>query len=439
MIYDSTIEFGESGSDMEKFSGFWLSHQIARFKSWCLSFSFLHFLQQYKLKKLIKYAKKSIPYYQAFSAKSFHQLPIIDKTVMQENFQMMNTKGVSLESIKDDDYLQDLPFANHSLGTSGEPSVYLYSAHEKSEELHSLLAKIAPINLFPQKVAIFYLSQRPYFANINTSFLKWRFFDLKTDIERLITNLNQFSPDVLIAPVQTLCKLALYQNENKISLKPKKIIATFEVLTPFEEKLIATTFSQNVHQLYQCAEGFLGTTCEMGVLHLNEEHYYIEKEWIDDKKEKFVPVITALHRFHHPLIRYRMNDILNIKKTACSCGSPHTAVEGIIGRCEDMLYFQKYGNNPSLKTVFADDIHLAIGRASGGIEKYQLLQSSPLSVEIKLKATNFALAKHCISQQLEKLAHSLGVRCPFFEFTTLDAPPTSSLFRQTMRLVKNAL
>ncbi len=99
-----------------------------------------------------------------------------------------------------------------------------------------------------------------------------------------------------------------------------------------------------------------------------------------------------------------------------------------------MLYFQKCGNKGTLKPIYSDEIHLAIGNAGGNIQKYQILQYSAFQLEIKLKAENLHLAKHCITQQLEKLMHSVGVRCPLVEFSALEDPPLSHLFRQTMRL-----
>ncbi|MGD9593033.1 MAG: F390 synthetase-related protein [Candidatus Berkiella sp.] len=415
--------------------GFWFSLQIARLKALCIPSSVLRFIQLYKLRKLFAYVDKSIPYYKAFKARSFHQLPISDKALMQENFQNMNASGFTYHQIKQAQFVQSQQlFVNYSLGTSGKPSAFLYTQKEKLNELTSLLANMLPVTFFAQKVAIFYLSETPYFPKLKSPFYQWQFFDLKSDVEQLLQKLDAFSPDLLVAPVQILCKIAQYQNENKINIQPKKIVAIHEVLTPIEEKIIATTFSQNVHKLYQCAEGFLGTTCEMGTLHLDEDNYYIEKEWIDSEKEKFIPVISTLNRRLQPLVRYRMNDILCVQKNPCSCGSAHVAIKHIIGRCEDMLYFQKYGNNGALKPIYADDIHLAIAKASGGIEKYQLRQSSVLNIEIQLKAANFELAKHCISQQLEKLSQQLGVKCPFLVFTALQSPPVFNIFRQTVRL-----
>ncbi len=222
----------------------------------------------------------------------------------------------------------------------------------------------------------------------------------------------------------------------KIALYPQRVVTTQEVLTPFDEKLIASSFEQNVYQLYQCAEGWLGVTCEFGTLHLDEDQYYIEQEWIDETKHRFIPVITSLNRFVQPLMRYRMEDILTIKSNPCPCGNTHLAVEKIVGRCEDMLYFSNIGNSHNLKPIYSDNILSAMGLAGGSIEKYQLMQYSPGHLLIKVNAKNITLAKQCIKQQFEKLSQIHQVKCPLLEFAPLDKLPLNHMFRQTQRLVK---
>ncbi len=421
-------------------SAFWYQYQLARLKQECLPSSYQYVLAQFKLSRLQKFIKSQLPFYHDLQTLRFNQLPIIDKGVMQENFEQLNTLSMSYITAKELLMNHRAWHANQSVGTAGKSGIYLFSAMEKRNELASILSRLLPSNgIVPKKVAIFYLTPTPYFSDIKTRCFQWQFLDLKVDPQTLVQRLESFSPDAIVAPVQMLCKLAHLQLENKISLNPKKLISVHEVLTPIEEKLISTTFKQNVHQIYQCAEGFLGTTCEMGTLHLNEEQYFIEPEWIDEKKQKFIPVITSLNRFVQPLVRYRLHDILSQRTTPCPCGSTHMAIESIIGRCEDMLYFQKIGNSGALKLIYSDEIHQVIGRASGGIEKYQFIQHSPLQLEIRIQAKNTQLAKNCISQQLEKLTQLFGVRCPYIEFVSLDFPPICDLFRQTMRLVKHPI
>ncbi len=83
-----------------------------------------------------------------------------------------------------------------------------------------------------------------------------------------------------------------------------------EVLDPLDRQRIEAAFAVRVEQIYQATEGFLGATCEHGVIHLNEEFLIVEREWVDEARTRFVPVITDLYRSSQPIIRYRLNDVL---------------------------------------------------------------------------------------------------------------------------------
>ncbi|MBS0288851.1 MAG: hypothetical protein JSS07_02280 [Proteobacteria bacterium] len=411
-------------------SSFWLQYQTARVKGWCLPYAMLKLTQQLKLRRLLYYLQKNIPFYKDLASR-FEQLPIMDKSMMQEHFAQLNKAKLSHEMLQSKHHWH----INQSLGTAGETSYYLYSHQEYFLEMTSILSRLWGVSgIPPKKIAVFYLSQSPYFIATPSCF-KWCFIDSHQSFSQQLERLCAYSPDMIIAPSQTLCALAILQQEKKISLKAQHLVATQEVLTPVEEKLIATSFEQNVQQIYQCAEGHLGATCEYGTLHLNEAQYYIEKEWIDDSKERFIPVITTLNRYLQPLVRYRMEDILSIKSTPCACGSAFMGIERIVGRCEDTLYFS-CNSHHHLKPIYADHLHLAIGKAVGSISKYQLLQHSPHQVEVKICAKNMALAKNSITQQMEKLARQFGVMCPKLVFSILEPPPLSEMFRQTKRLVK---
>ncbi len=105
-----------------------------------------------------------------------------------------------------------------------------------------------------------------------------------------------------------------------------KVISIAEVLDPLDEAILENQFQQKIYQLYQCTEGFLAATCSHGTLHLNEDIVLIEKEYIDKKEGRFMPIITDFRRVSQPIIRYRLNDILIEKKEPCSCGCLFTAI-----------------------------------------------------------------------------------------------------------------
>lgn len=414
--------------------GVWYHYQMAQLRRWFQSHAWLRFAQKKKIASVLKHITSHIPFYQEFAGSTFSHLPIVDKSVVQDNFHKMNTLQCSRAEAMNLIGAKPMKLIAHqSIGTSGEPGIFLFSAKESIKTSISVLKDmLLPTWLQRQKIAFFHLNN-PYFPILEgLYFLKARFYDLKEDFEKHLFDLHSFKPDVIVAPVQTLRMLAMMKQEQKIHLDPKRIITTAEVLTSFDESYIATAFKQNVHQLYQCAEGWLGATCEYGTLHIDEEQYFLEKEWID--KERFIPVITALNRYVQPLVRYRMDDILVLKAKPCPCGSAMTAVEKISGRCEDTLYFPS--KDQALRPVYADHIHEALRAVSGNVHQYQLIQYSVHRLVVKIQASNFLQAIECMEQQFEKLFFSHGLKRPLLEFVPMEALPLSQTFRRTQRLSK---
>lgn len=397
--------------------------------------------QSKKLRTLLERVCSDIRYYQSYHHATLHEFPIIDKSFVQEHFSVLNQMQSSVQQISALASNKNVKLEIHqSLGTSGVPGSYLYSVREKMVSLGNLLAKLAPhFFLQRKKVAVFHLSSTPYLPmRVVTENVNWLLLDLNQPFSSLIEKLQQFKADVLIASVQTLCELAKLQQAGKISLQCKKLISTAEVLTPMAQAFITDTFKQRVHQLYQCAEGNLGMTCRYGTLHLNEDEFYIEKEWIDHKRQRFVPVITTLKRFMQPLIRYRMDDILMLKKTPCDCGNPFLGVEKIIGRCEDVLYFKEAMYN-GLKPIYADTLNQLFFSLKNVISHYQILQHTMHYVEVKILAEDFLQAKEILSNKLVELWAAQGVIPPAIEFEEMDPIVLNKMFKSSKRLEKSTV
>jgi putative adenylate-forming enzyme len=416
----------------------WSKFQLARMKNLSLTPSLLRFYQERRVNQLLKNVTKDIRYYQEYASLSLPYFPILDKMALQENFAAMNAFQYSKELVH--------PFlgkthshfhVNQSMGTAGTSSLFLFSKQEIARILFHVLSKILNPSFEKPKVAIFHLTPAPYFPQqLSLTWMNTLFIDLNQPEHTWRSTLQAFQPEIVIAPVQTLCRLSHLQLEKKMNLHPQKIISTAEILTAAEEKLITTTFAQNILQLYQCAEGWLGLSCEFGTLHLFEDAYLIEKEWVDETNNRFVPVVTALNRRVQPLVRYRMEDILVEKQKPCACQSPMLGVERIVGRCEDILYFSTMSRQHTLKPIYSDILRQAVTMCAGGIQKFQIIQYSANHLHIKIQAENIALAKVCIQQQLEKLWNSQLIKHPVLEFSQLDSPSLNQMFRQTTRLVK---
>jgi putative adenylate-forming enzyme len=199
-----------------------------------------------------------------------------------------------------------------------------------------------------------------------------------------------------------LLELANAIEANKLVIKPTKIISVAEVLTPEDKVYLTNVFKQTIHQVYQCTEGFLASTCKYGTLHFNEDFLIIEKKYIDKEQSRFHPIITDLRRRSQPIIRYELNDIIQ-EKVSCSCGSKLMAIEAIEGRSDDILIFRNI-ENQEVK-IFPDFFRRAIILADNTINDYALIQTEPNYLLLYTKSKHedsFQMACDAIQELLKK-------------------------------------
>lgn len=407
-------------------------YHMERGQAWLKNRFCSQYFRRKKLQKLLQYIVRFIPFYADFKNTCFHSLPIIDKTTFQENFKELNFLNIMSQGLLTN--LNPLSFhVNQSAGTVSRRGVYVAKKEEILLEFYNL-KKLFNAKKKLKKIAVFHFSAKPYFPTHLLKEYSWCLLDLQNDFKKLVFSLENFRADVIIGPSQALYQLAKWQQSKKISLNIKKIISTAEVLTPHQEKTIATAFEMPVHQLYQCAKGWLGHTCEYGVMHLNEDAYYIEKEWVDKENRRFIPIITSLTRYVHPVVRYRMEDILILKAKPCPCANHGMAIEKIVGRCEDTLYFSCRCFSPQLKPIYAEILEKIISSASGGIKQYQFLQQSPAQLTIKLQAKNMLLAQTSIEKLLGILFEKEKLKVPQITFALFEEIQLDEMFRPTMRM-----
>jgi putative adenylate-forming enzyme len=205
-----------------------------------------------------------------------------------------------------------------------------------------------------------------------------------------------------------------------------------EVLDPVDEAFIRARLGGPVHQVYQCTEGFLGCSCAYGTLHLNEDIVAVQKEWLDERLGKFVPIITDFRRQAQPIIRYRLNDILTERQGPCPCGSPLLALASIEGRCDDMFYLPALSGSGWV-SVFPDFVRRAVLEADARIEEYLVRQTAADRVQLVLTVAEAhrATAEAAVAAALERMCARLGCKTPAIERAAAEAAP-----RPTARKLK---
>ncbi|SUX55244.1 F390 synthetase-related protein [Chromobacterium vaccinii] len=386
--------------------------------------------------------RRRSPYFARLGALPFAQWPQMDKAAMLEHFDDMNTAGLRLADVMDAalraERSRDFsPALNGhtvglSSGTSGQRGAFVVSKREQARWAGIMLAKALPDGLLAgEKVALFLRANSNLYGAVRSRWLTFRFFDLFQPLDGHLPPLDAYAPTILLAPAQVLRALALAQLDGRLRLSPKRAYSIAEVLEPQDRAVIEQAFGC-VHEIYQATEGFLASSCEYGTLHLNEEYIHVEPEWLDEEKRRFVPVITDFSRRTQPIVRYRLNDVLQARAEPCPCRRAAMALDAVEGRCDDMLRLP--GRDGGELTVFADVMGRALATALPLEADYRLRQTGP--AELALDAEVPAAALPAIRHRLERTLAGLGVDAESLRWRLSDQVPPMDATRKRRRIVR---
>ena len=419
----------------------------------------LHFTQRDKLEAWQKkclgyYFRSTLPrasYYADLRINTIEQLPYMDKSVMMEEFSSRNTANISkeeaqilaLQAERSRDFSPTLihPTLGEltvglSSGTSGHPGLFLVSREERLRWAGILLGKTLPTSLLkhilffwrrPLSIAFFLRANSNLYNTLNSRRIDFGFYDLLQGVDIHIEKLNKQQPHALVAPPTVLKRLAELALNGTLNIKPQHILSVAEVLESDDEQLITTAFEQKPHQIYQATEGFLAYTCGRGNLHLNEAQIYIEKEWLDETR--FQPVITDFSRTTQIIARYRLNDILRIAKTPCSCGRAELTIAAIEGRSDQILHLPGLHDNQAIR-IFPDVLRRAIMLVNPPIKEYRIVQNS-MDWKIDLPSDDNQLEqKKSVHAAIAQLCDIYKVQQPKIEFCDWRALPLGAKRRR---------
>ncbi len=362
---------------------------------------------------------------------AWRDAPTTDKATMMAQFDRLNTVGVArdaaldaaLEAERSRDFTPTLGPVTVGLssGTSGSRGVFLATPAERARWAGTILAKTLPGSLLfgPQhRIAFFLRANSNLYTTVGSRRVHFEFFDLMRPVEDHLARLDALAPTVLVAPPSMLRMLAEARDAGALGILPAKVISVAEVLDPLDAVHIARAFGGPVHQIYQATEGLLGTTCPAGTLHLAEDGLVIQREYLDTDRTRFTPVITDFRRTSQPILRYRLDDVLVLRREPCPCGAVTTALDCVEGRADDLFYLPRIAGGP-LRPVFPDFVRRAVIAASDAIEAYGVRQVAADTVELFLRIRP-GVARDAVRgdaiRSLEALWSRLGCAVPAVRF-----------------------
>ena len=365
-------------------------------------------IQKIKLKQQLKRVRVEFDYFRNQSAKlnpnDLQSFPLLNKSKWLENFSGLNSKGFSYKYLYDAAKHQETnrDFSNTlegytiglSSGTSGNPGIILASEKDRAIWVATVFKKVIGFEWRKRKVAFFLRANSSLYQSVNSTFLEFRYFDLSRPMEELLSELKTYQASIIVAPATVLefIALNLHFESNE---KPEQLISVAEVLDSSTKIILSEIFPQTrISEVYQATEGLLGYSCEKGKIHLNEDQVHFEcipfpdKVQTDQNKSSRIVqiVITDFTRQTMPMIRYKMEDLLELDENPCSCGNKNSAVTRIIGRNEDCLRFKN--KDDKLIWLFPDLLRQWIIRADAAIKNFKITQTGAYSLELELLIQN---------------------------------------------------
>lgn len=388
--------------------------------------------QQRRLEILRREVMPRSVFYASHARQPFEQWPILAKATWMASFDAINTAGITLREAtqvaenaeRSRDFRPTLRgySAGFSTGTSGSRGVFVASAAERSRWAGVMLAKLLPrLEWKPLRVALLLRANNALYETVSAGSVRFRFFDLTRPFGELMRTLEQFDASILVAPAHVLSTAARVIREERLSVRPRRVISVAEVLDAHDQKTIEQAFGVRVEQIYQATEGFLGCTCAHGTVHLNEDYLLFEPEWLDAERTRFVPLITDLYRSTQPVIRYRLNDVLVPRSSACPCGSPLMALDRIEGREDDVLWLPAARGTRSVP-VFGDVIARVFTRTLPEIQDYSLDEIGRGRWRMGVSPALDAATVRRLQEAIRHMSEGLGASPPELEIGAARIP-----------------
>jgi len=207
------------------------------------------------------------------------------------------------------------------------------------------------------------------------------------NLDRYIEEIERYRPDVLVAK-----KL---NAEGRRILGPRGILTGAEPLFEPERKEIERAFGCPVFNTYGCREFMLlAAECpEHAGLHVSADHVVVET--VDDSGRAVHGtsgdvVVTDLHNYGMPFVRYRNGDRATYSGTSCPCGRGLPLLGSIDGRILDTIHTADGRHVPGEFFVYAMlemtaiKQYLVVQTAVDQIEM-QVTKDSPVTAEERTK------------------------------------------------------
>ncbi len=313
-------------------------------------------LQWRKLKVLLDYCYANVPYYRRQwmqldihpddirTLDDFRKLPRLTKADIKHNF----------EQLQAPEHRKQMLYKTTG-GSTGDPLRFGYT-HESNERRTAIMwrgygwagATMGRRSAYlwggavgsPDRMRM--LKEHMFHALFNRHIIN-SFRMSEHNMAEYADALDRARPAIIVAYVSPLVRLARWLlDTGRKPWRPQAILSAAEPLHDFQRDIIEQAFSAPMFNTYGCREFMLmASECDQRHgLHVNADHLVLETvtdENLAVANESGEVIITDLHNYGMPFIRYVNGDLATPMHEDCPCGRGLPLLGRIGGRRLDVL------------------------------------------------------------------------------------------------------
>jgi phenylacetate-CoA ligase len=387
-------------------------------------------MQEKALRKLVKHAYTSVPYYHELfdslglkpedvnSVSDLHLVPILTKDTILANY----PKRILASRVN---WSKCSP--RMTSGSSGK-KLEVVLDHEVAA-LYRLMQfrQLLDVGYKPwDKIA--YIRYSPPVTSIilqKLNFFRRHYIPLEWTPEQQVSEILRLKPQIINAYPSVLYLLAktIGLDQGK-RLHLKLLMSNSELLTGHAREYIEDVFQCKVYDDYSCLEfSAIGFECKMQNLHVAADNVIVET--LDPEGNQVPPgeqgriIVTALNNFSMPYLRYEIGDIGVLSDKKCSCGRQFPVLQSIRGRSDDFVAM------PSGQLVDPQTVVFQI-EIIPEVKEFRILQREDHGITVNIiprDDADFELIRSEVAQKLQRLFdHSVNVEVR--EVATLERGST---------------
>lgn len=205
------------------------------------------------------------------------------------------------------------------------------------------------------------------------------------EMDAYLKIINSSRAQHMMAYVDAAVELAQHARRKRLPVRQlKSIMACAGTVTPDVRRVLEEVFGARVHNQYgsrDCAG--IACECERGGHHVYANHLFLES--VDDQG-RTVPhgqsgrlLVTLLHNFSFPLVRYEIGDIGVLTRDLCRCGRPYPLLQTVEGRAVEFL---RSTSGAYVSPVYIRHL-IGVVHNPGVIRRFQLVQYSLQGFELR--------------------------------------------------------